>query len=131
MSTYIRINGEEYPATVSGAVCDRAWGDRASKSITLGMDYATAAELFVDEQTWSIILREKYPVYGEDGRPTGETQETVEEFDNSDYCVAGPLTDNRDGTVTAKMGKSTELEQAQAALADAELAAKILLGEAE
>lgn len=122
MSTYIKIGGTEYPATVSGMQFDRSWGDRQSKSITLTMDYATAAELFVDEQTWSIIQREKYPVYGEDGQPTGEMQETVEEFDNSEYCVAGPLTDNRDGTITAKMGKATELEQAQAVLAELEAA---------
>lgn len=122
MNTYIKINDTEYPATVSGMQFDRSWGDRQSKSITLTMDYATAAELFVDEQTWSIIQREAYPVYGEDGQPTGETQETVEEFDNSDYCVAGAITDNRDGTITAKMGKTTELEQAQAALAELEAA---------
>lgn len=131
MSTYIKIDGTEYPATVSGMQFDRAWGDRKSKSITLEMSHATAAELFVDGQSWSIVQRDLYPVYGEDGQPTGETQETVEEFDNSDYCVAGPLTDNRDGTITAKMGKTTELEQTRAALADAELAVQVLFGEAE
>ena len=36
-----------------------------------------------------------------------ETTEQVQEWDNSDYCVAGPITDNRDGTITAKMGKKT------------------------
>lgn len=131
MSTYIKISGTEYPATVSGMQTDRAWADRASKSIALEMDYATAAGLFVDGLSWSIVQREVYPVYDEDGQPTGETQETVEEFDNSDYCVAGSITDNRDGTLTVKMGKQTKLEATQAALADAELAARILLGEAE
>ena len=55
----------------------------------------------------------------------------MQEWDNSDYCVAGPITDNRDGTITAKMGKKTELELAREQAADAEQAAKILMGEAE
>lgn len=130
MSTYIKINGTEYPAQISGAIYDRAWGDRNSKSITLEMSHATAAELFVDGAAWSIVQRELYPVY-EAGQPTGETQEVVEEFDNSEYSVAGSITDNRNGTITAKMGKPTELEETKAQLADAELAAQILLGEAE
>ena len=33
------------------------------------------------------------------------------EFDNSDFCVAGDVTDHRDGTVTVKMGKLTALEE--------------------
>lgn len=122
MNTYIKINETEYPATISGMSLDRSWGDRASKSITLAMDYATAAELFVDGLEWSIVQRETYPVYGEDGEATGETQETVEEFDNSEYCVAGAITDNRDGTMTVKMGKSTELETVTAQLAELEAA---------
>ena len=28
-------------------------------------------------------------------------------IDNSVYCLAGPITDNRDGTITAKMGQKT------------------------
>ena len=32
----------------------------------------------------------------------------MQEWDNADYCVAGPITDNRDGTITAKMGKKTD-----------------------
>lgn len=38
--------------------------------------------------------------------------ETVQEWDNADYCVAGPITDHRDGTLTVKMGKYTQLEEA-------------------
>ena len=34
------------------------------------------------------------------------------EFDNSEFCIAGDLTDHRDGTITAKMGKLTDLEEA-------------------
>lgn len=36
----------------------------------------------------------------------------MQEWDNADYCVAGPITDHRDGTLTVKMGKYTQLEEA-------------------
>ena len=42
---------------------------------------------------------------------TGETVTPEEEiYDNSAFSVAGPVTDNRDGTVTVKMGKITDRE---------------------
>ena len=104
---YFKTNGTEYPADIIGKNQDREWDSRASKAVTLGLTYAQAAQIFVDGLAWSIVQREDVPVYGEDGLPTGETTETVQEWDNSGYCVAGPITDNRDGTITAKMGKKT------------------------
>ena len=88
-------------------------------------------QLFVNGLHWYIVERDTVPVYDESGLPTGKTQESVQEWDNSDYCVAGPITDNRDGTCTCKMGKKTETELLREVSADAEQAAKILLGEAE
>lgn len=128
---YFKTNGTEYPASIAGKVTDRDWGNRESKAVTLTATYAQAAQIFVDGLVWSIVQRDTVPVYGEDGQTTGETTEQVQEWDNSDYCVAGPITDNRDGTITAKMGKRTELELLREQSADAEQAAKILLGEAE
>ena len=128
---YLKVQENEYPAYISGRLIDRDWDGRASKSITLTMTHAQAAQLFTDGLGWSIVQRDTVPVYGEDGNPTGETEEQVQEWDNADYCVAGPITDNRDGTITAKMGKKTELELAREQAADAEQAAKILMGEAE
>lgn len=128
---YFKANNTEYPASIAGKVTDRDWGGRESKSITLTMTHAAAVQLFVDGLVWSIVQRDTVPVYGEDGNPTGETEEQVQEWDNTDYCVAGPITDNRDGTCTCKMGKKTEAELMQERLNDAETAAKILLGEAE
>ena len=128
---YFKANGTEYPASIAGKIMDRDWGNRASKAVTLETTYAQAAQLFVDGLVWSIVQREDVPVYGTDGNPTGETTEQVQEWDNSDYCVAGPITDNRDGTITAKMGKKTDAELMQERMNDAETAAKILLGEAE
>jgi hypothetical protein len=57
------------------------------------MDYATANELFVDGVEWSIVDDENT------------------EYDNSDYCLAGDITDHRDGTLSVKMGKMTDLEE--------------------
>lgn len=100
----IKVNGVEHDATVTGTRTDYAWNNRDSKSITVTMDYATAVSTFVDDVPWSILYQ--HPAYIDP-----ETQETVtppvEEYDNSEYCVAGPITDNRDGTVTVKMGKPT------------------------
>ena len=131
MAIYIKVNNTEYPAAVNGAYNDRSWGGRESKTITLTMTHDEAAQIFVDGLSWSIVQRDTVPVYGEDGDPTGETTEQVQEWDNSDFCVAGPITDNRDGTITAKMGKKTDAELMQERLNDAETAAKILLGEAD
>ena len=131
MAIYIKVNNTEYPAAVSGVYNDRTWNGRESKAVTLTMTHDEAAQLFVDGLVWSIVQRDTVPVYGEDGNPTGETTEQVQEFDNSAYCVAGPITDNRDGTITAKMGKKTDAELMQERLNDAETAAKILLGEEE
>lgn len=129
--TYFKTNGTEYPASIAGRMADRDWDGRASKSVTLTMTHAAAAQLFVDGLSWSIVQRDTVPVYDTDGKPTGETEEQVQEWDNADYCVAGGITDNRDGTCTCKMGKKTEAELMQERLNDAETAAKILLGEAE
>lgn len=109
--TYIKINETLYPAHIVGKVADTAWDNRASKSITLEMDYETAAATFVDGLKWSIVQQTEEPVFDENGEQTGtETHET--EFDNSDYNLAGDITDHRDGTITVKMGSLTPLEEA-------------------
>ena len=131
MSIYVKVNNTEYTATVDGVNNDRTWGGRESKAVTLTMEYTAASQLFVDGLSWSIVQRDTVPVYDKDGNPTGETKEQVQEWDNSDYNVAGSITDNRNGTCTCKMGKKTQLEIEQELRKDAETAAKILLGEEE
>ena len=128
---YFKANNTEYPASIAGKVTDRDWGGRESKAVTLTMEYTAASQLFVDGLSWSIVQRDTVPVYDKDGNPTGETKEQVQEWDNSDYNVAGSITDNRNGTCTCKMGKKTQLETEQELRRDAETAAKILLGEEE
>ena len=128
---YFKANNTEYPANIAGKVADRDWGNRESKAVTLEIEYTAASQLFVDGLSWSIVQRDIVPVYDKDGKPTGETEEQVQEWDNSDYNVAGSITDNRNGTCTCKMGKKTQLETEQELRKDAETAAKILLGEEE
>lgn len=102
---YVKIGDVQYPATVNGSMRDSNWDDRQSKAITLEMDYLTASELFVDGLEWRIVMVSQEEI-------DGEIVDIVEEFDNSDFNIAGDLTDHRDGTVTAKMGKLTDLEEA-------------------
>jgi hypothetical protein len=108
---FIKINDNLYPATVVGRVTDKDWDNRGSKSITLEMTYTEAIKVFVDGLAWSIIQRDEVPTYDENGEQTGtETHET--EFDNSEYNLSGDITDHRDGRITVKMGKLTDLEEA-------------------
>ena len=93
--TYIKINDAMYPASIQGYKKDLNWDDRESKAITLEMTYADAMALFVDDLEWAIVY--------EDG-------ETTEIYDNSEFSVAGAITDNRNGTVTVKMGQPTPAE---------------------
>lgn len=132
VSFAILINGTEYPAEKIDATNKNSrWDGRDTAAITLEMTHAQAVNLFVDGLAWSIKQVNTYPVFDKQGQPTGETKTETQTFDNSDYSVAGSITDNRDGTVTVMMGKPTETETLRAEKADAELAAKILLGEAE
>lgn len=112
--TYIKVNNTEYPATVTGDRADRSWGDRDTKTITLTMSHDQVAALLPDNTPWSIVQRETVDVLDEQGKSTGETKEVVNEYDNSEYSLAGDITDHRDGTVSIKMGKPTETESAKA-----------------
>lgn len=109
--TYIKINDTLYPAKIDGRRNDGDWDNRESKAITLEMDYATASAMFVDGLAWSIVQEHEEPVFDENGEQTGEETQ-VDEYDNSEFCLAGDITDHRDGTITCKMGKLTELEEA-------------------
>lgn len=110
MSIYIKVNNTEYPATVTGDRADRTWDNRDTKTITLTMTHDAVAALLPDNTQWSIVQRETVDVLDEQGHPTGETKEVVNEYDNSEYSLAGDITDHRNGTVSIKMGKPTESE---------------------
>lgn len=107
---YIKVNNTEYPAEINGNQKDRSWGERDTKTVTLTMTNDEAAALLPDNTPWSIVQRDTVDVLDEQGQPTGETEERVQEYDNSEYSLAGDITDHRDGTVSIKIGKPTESE---------------------
>ena len=94
---YVRLNGELHPATIHGKISDPEWDGRETKTITLTMDYATAAETFINGLIWSIV-----EISGE----------SMKEYSNNIFTLAGDLIDHRNGTITAKMGRLTPLEEA-------------------
>ena len=120
MATYIKVNNTEYPAIITGVLKDREWSEREVKTIRLTMTATNAAALLPDNTPWSIVQRETVDVLNEQGQPTGETKEVINEWDNSEYSIAGDITDHRDGTVSIKMGKPTEAETLRAQLAEIE-----------
>ena len=92
MSIYVKVNNTEYPATVNGNRTDRSWGDRDTKTIYLTMTHDEAAALLPSGTPWSIVQRDMVDKLDEQGQPTGETEEVVNEYDNSDYSLAGEIT---------------------------------------
>ena len=102
--TKVKISNAEYDAEIRGQLRDLTWENRDSKSITLAMDYATAAATFADDVPWSILYQ---PSDYYDTETQQMVTPPVEEYDNSDYCILGDITVHRDGTVTVKMGKPT------------------------
>lgn len=116
MAEFIKVNGVEYPATLIYNYKDRNWDMRETQTVHLTMPYAQAAALLPDNTPWSIVRRETQDVLDEQGQPTGETKEVATEEDMSAYSLAGDITDHRDGTVSIKMGKPTEAENAVGAV---------------
>lgn len=101
--THVSIGGNTYAAIVDGCIANARWDGRDTKTVTLVMDHATAAEIFVDGAEWKTICEYDDPETGE---------HVIEECDCSEYCIAGDIIDHRDGTVSVVMGKETALEQA-------------------
>ena len=90
MATYIKVAGELYPAEINGSMADYTWS------------HDEVAALLPDGTPWSIVQR----------TPAADGKETEAEWDNSAFSLSGDITDHRDGTVTIKMGKPTDLEDA-------------------
>lgn len=114
--TYIKVNDTLYPATIDGRIADYEWNRRDTKSITLTMTYAEVLALLPDNTPWSIVQKDVVQKYDENGKLLVDadgnpiTEEITTEFDNSEYTMSGVIRDNRNGTVTIKMGKLTEIE---------------------
>lgn len=114
MAEFIKVNGQEYPATCIYTYKDRNWDMRETQTVQLTMTAAEAAALLPSNTPWSIVFRETKDKLDNDGNPTGQTEEVVTEEDMSTYSLAGDITDHRDGTVSVKMGKPTESELSEA-----------------
>ena len=122
MGIFVKVGDKKYPASITGRIHDSEWDERSTKEITIETTYEDALTTFVDNVTWSILQEvEQFvekrdengePIVSEEGEPIMTTEIVLEEFDNSDYNIAGDITDHRDGRITIKMGKLTELEEA-------------------
>ena len=125
---YVKVNGTLYPATIDGQMQDYTWDNRESKTITMRGTYDEIVGLFKDGAPWSIVMSETVQKRNEDGSlvldEAGDpvTEEQTSEWDNSEFSMSGPITDNRDGTVSIKMGKPTDLEDAMELLLGGETA---------
>lgn len=112
MATYIEVNGNRYPASITGRINDKDWNNRESKAIKLEMAYSDAVNTFVDDVDWCIIQEHDvtHVEIDEEGKEVVVNKTEEEVYDNSDYSIAGDVIDHRDGTVTVKMGKATAEE---------------------
>ena len=125
---YVKVNGALYPATIDGQMQDYTWDNRESKTITMQGTYDEIVGLFKDGTPWSIVMKETLQKRNEDGSPALDKagnpvmEEQTSEWDNSEFSMSGPITDNRDGTVSIKMGKPTDLEDAMELLLGGETA---------
>ena len=103
----IKIKGNEYPLIAAYTTGTGAeWGFRDAYYISLMMDFALAHELFTDGAAWSLTV---------DSTPDTE-------IDHSDYCVAGRITDYRNGRIDVLMGRKTEAERLTEELEEAQAA---------
>ena len=125
---YVKVNGTLYPATIDGQMQDYTWDNRESKTITMQGTYDEIVGLFKDGTPWSIVMKEEVQQRNDDGSLVLDkagnpvTEEQTSEWDNSEFSMSGPITDNRDGTVSIKMGKPTDLEDAMELLLGGETA---------
>lgn len=93
----LRINEKEFPLLSARAATENMKNYRRDViSLTIEATYAEAAAEFTDGAIFSVVDDSVTP---------------SEEFEYTDHTMAGAITDNRDGTVTVKMGKANTAEQ--------------------
>lgn len=105
----IHIGGREMECSVATRPADSMMGGRESKAVTVALSYAEAVSLFADDADWSVTA--------DMTDDTGNVHQV--RTDMSAYAISGPIIDNRDGTVTVRMGKYREEELMRVSLASA------------
>lgn len=106
--TQVKINGVLYDAEVNGRLKDPTANGRNTKSITMTTTTAELMALLPDNTPWSIVFT-----------PDVDGAET-QEYDNSEYSMAGDVTDHRDGTATIKMMEPSDSDLLRALIGDVE-----------
>ena len=108
----VKINSKTYPASsVYGRTEALAGFNRDVITMILGGTYADVSADFISGAMFTVV------------------DDNGGEYTYDTYGVAGPITDNRDGTCTIKMGKDNTSEQdAQAAQQEAEATVVALVG---
>lgn len=139
---YITIDGQEIETRpAAGRMRDADWGGRESRAVTIAKSaVADPLALFCDGAVWGMIHRYTTAVpvldaegnvqMNEDGTVKSMTETAEDRYmdDYAGFTLAGPITDNRDGTITVKMGKPMPLERAEAEKAAAQHTAATLMG---
>ena len=92
----VKIKEALLEAVVQSRPEDVAWDGRESEAITFVGTYEEALNLFTNDTSWYVVSE-------------NEEGNTVE-IDMSDFSMAGSITDNRNGTMTVKMGKYLQNE---------------------
>ena len=93
----LRINEKEFPLLSARAAAENMRSFRRDViSLTLEATYTEAAAEFTDGATFMVI---------------DDSVDPAQSYAYTDHTLAGPITDNRDGTVTVKMGKANTAEQ--------------------
>lgn len=93
----VKVKDTLLDAVVQTRPSDSTWNGRESKAITYAATYQEAINLFTDGVPWSVVY-------------TNPDDGTKEETEMSAFAMAGSVTDNRNGTVTVKMGKYLDTE---------------------
>lgn len=106
---YVKVNNKRYRIkSVDGLMSDRDWDGRESKTIHFlpnEISYESCLNEFVDGVNWSIMQE----VTSTD--EFGEEVQSVEEYSNDEFILAGEIIDHRDGSFSVKMGKLSDIEQ--------------------
>lgn len=112
--TYVRINNIDYLAIeINGSMSDSDWDNRETKIIRFdNTSYEAVKNLLPNNTQWDIVCKWDEKIYDENGTEIVQIIPHEDVFNNNDFCLSGPITDWRDGSISIKMGKLTDLEEA-------------------